>query len=40
MQQLENRFKSDGIGESEIAYAHLYPSRWVLVNKIEGFGYW
>jgi len=31
-QQIENRFRSGGIGESEIVYTHLYPNRWYLVN--------
>ena len=34
--QMENHFKSAGIGETEIVI-HLYPNRWVLVNQIEEF---
>ncbi len=31
IQQMENRFRSAGIGESEIVI-HLYPKRWTLVK--------
>jgi len=34
---LENRFRSAGIGESEIVFIHLYPNQWALVNQIEKF---
>jgi len=30
--QMEDRFKSGGIGESEKVYMRLYPNRWDLVN--------
>jgi len=36
----ENRFRSFGIGESEIVYMHLYPNRWDLVNQIDDSGKW
>ncbi len=29
---IENRFRSAGIGDSEIVYMHLYPNRWALVK--------
>ena len=30
--EVENRFRSIGIGESIMFYMHLYPNRWDLVN--------
>ncbi len=30
--EVENRFRSAGIGESEIVYMNVYPNRWVLVK--------
>ena len=38
IQLAENRFKSNGIGGSEIEFTLLYPNRWDLVNKFEDFG--
>ena len=31
----KNRFRSVGVGESEIVNMDLYPNRWVLVNRME-----
>ena len=36
MQKIENRFRSGGIGNSEIVNTHLYPNRWDLVNPYWG----
>ena len=33
--EIENRFRSTGMGASEIAYIDLYSNQWVLVNQIE-----
>ena len=30
--QMENHFRSSGIGKSKKIYLHLYPFRWDLVN--------
>ena len=38
--EMENRFRSDGIGESEMVYVYLYPNQWDLVNQIEDYGRW
>ena len=38
--EIEYRFRSVEIGESEIAYMNLYPNRWDLVNKIGDFTRW
>ena len=35
MQNIDNRFRSVGIGELEIVYAYLYPNQQDLVNQIE-----
>ena len=35
MQNLDNRFRSNGIGELEIVYAYLYPNLQELVNQNE-----
>jgi len=35
IQQIDNRFRSNRMGESETVYMHLYPIRWGLVNQIE-----
>ncbi len=38
IQYMENRFRSAGIGESEIVYMHVYPNRWALSKIIENNG--
>ena len=35
MQNIDNSFRSVGIGELEIVYAYLYPNQQDLVNKNE-----
>jgi len=38
--KMDNRFRSVGIGNSEIIYMHLYPSYWAFSIKNEDFGNW
>jgi hypothetical protein len=38
--QIEKRFRSGGLGKSEIGYIDLYPNRWDLVNQIEKSARW
>jgi hypothetical protein len=38
--EMENHFRSVGMGGSEIVYIDLYPNKWVLVNQIEDSGKW
>jgi hypothetical protein len=37
---MENRFRSGGIGESEIGYTYLYPNPWPFSIKIKDSGNW
>jgi hypothetical protein len=32
--EMENRYSSVGIGNSEIGYVDVYPNRWDLVKQI------
>jgi hypothetical protein len=38
--EMENRFRSVGMGASEIGYIDLYPNRWVFSIKIQCSGNW
>jgi len=38
--EIENRFRSVGIGESGIAQMYLYPNRWAFSIEIQDYGNW
>ena len=38
--EMNDCFRSSGIGESELVYIDLYRNYGGLVNQIEGFGCW
>jgi hypothetical protein len=35
--EMDNRFRSGGVGKSKVIYAYLYQNPWISVNHYCGF---